>query len=486
MSEKPRRAAAPDPSRLVAAQVLCQVAEKDAFSNLVLPKALRVEQQKNPNFDFRDAAFTSELVYGTIRQQGYLDAILAKFSSRPLSELDVAVLQILRMGAYQLFFMRVPDHAAVGETVDVARHLTTDGPVRMVNAILRSITRATPEQIEDIFAEITDPSANLAARLSHPKWVVDAFDAALSERGYPPTDLAAALEANNQTPQVTLVARPGLTTAADLAEEAEAVLQTSTRQGEISEFAVIIGGGNPASLSSLRAGTSAVQDEGSQLAALLLAEAPIYGTDRRWLDLCAGPGGKSALLGAVAKERGAHVLANEISPHRARLVKKSVQALDNVTVVTSDGRDFAMPSEGAFDRVLIDAPCTGLGSLRRRPESRWRHVEADIDELVSLQRELLRRGIELTRPGGVVAWVTCTPVVAETIDQIDYALSLGNVELMDTVSLAQKQVVVDLDIPEVPTNISGRRAQILRSTLQLWPHRHGTDAMFVALMRKLS
>lgn len=473
-----------DPSRKIAAVVLREVAEQGAFANLVLPKALRAEQSHNRNFDFRDAAFTSELVYGTLRQQGYLDTVLAEFSTRPLDQLDPEVLQLLRLGAYQLLFMRVPDHAAVSETVAVAREILTDGPVKMVNAVLRSITRATPEELADIFDRIGDPTARLAAKYSHPEWIVDATRTALEARGISADELPAALEANNETPKVTLVARPGLITPSELADEAETVLQTGTSQGQLSEYAVVINSGSPAALSSVRAGTAAVQDEGSQLAALLLADAPIEGADQRWLDLCAGPGGKTALLAAIGRRRGARVTANEVVPHRAKLVKSSVQALDNVSVVTSDGRTFAVPEIGGYDRVLIDAPCTGLGSLRRRPESRWRHAPKDVEELVPLQRELLMQGLELTRVGGILGWVTCTPVVDETIAQVDYLLSSGRVELVDATELAQRRSVLELEWPTPPVDASERMRQILESTVQLWPHRHGTDAMFIAILRR--
>ncbi|MFT0763341.1 transcription antitermination factor NusB [Actinomyces sp. F1_1611] len=467
---KPYRAKRPaDPARLLAVRVLLQVEEEGAFANLALPRALRAEQQSNPKFDFRDAAFASELVYGTLRWRGYLDQVLDQFSSRPLTELEPVVWQLLRVGAYQLLFMRVPDHAAVAATVDAARELTTDGPVRMVNAILRSITRA--DDIDQIFAEIPDQDDRLAARYSHPVWMVRSFRRALEARGLPESELVPALAANNSIPKVNLVARPGLIAAQELAQEAEEILQRPTSQGQLSEYAVILDGGDPAALPAVREGRAAVQDEGSQLAALLLAAAPLTGSDRHWLDLCAGPGGKSALLGAVGAERGVDLVANEISAHRARLVEKSVRALANVTVTNLDGRTLPAPSGYRYDRVLIDAPCSGLGSLRRRPESRWRHQPEELAELVPLQRGLLQRGWELTRTGGVIAWVTCTPQVEETLEIVSWALEQGQVETIDTAATARTLTPIELEPGP-------------NQTLQLWPHRHGTDAMFVALLRK--
>ena len=471
----------PDAARRLALEVLEQVERDEAFANLVLPRALRAEQSSNRRFDFRDAAFVSELVYGTIRQQRYLDTVVAHFCSTPLADLDPEVLQILRLGAYQLLFMRVPDHAAVSETVNLARSRTTDGPTRLVNAILRSITRADEQQISDIFAALQGQDEELSARYSHPEWMTAEFRRALTERGFPEDELPQLLAANNATPKVNLVARPGLIDALALAEEAEEVLERASSQGQLSEYAVIIDGGDPAALPAVRSGCAAVQDEGSQLAALLLAEAPLSGPDERWLDLCAGPGGKAALLAALAAKRGAAVTANEVSPHRARLVERSVRALDNVTVTVADGRTLPAPDDGPFDRVLVDAPCSGLGSLRRRPESRWRHLPSDVDELVPLQRGLLQRAIELTRPGGVIAWVTCTPQVEETLGQVEWALGEGRVELLDAIELAEQHTPLEIRPAAAAEAPLGDLAE---KTVQLWPHRHGSDAMFVALLRK--
>lgn len=480
-----------DRARVIAAQVLEEVTCDGAFANLVLPKALRAEQSSNPHFTFRDAAFTSELVYGTLRQRAYLDTVIEHFSTRPLRDLDPIVLEVLRIGVYQLLFMRVPDHAAVAETVDVARQLSTDGPAKMVNAILRSVTRTSPEQIAEIFDSLPSGDTRLAARYSHPIWMVDVFRQALLSRGVDQAELEAqlqaALSANNETPRVNLIARPGLIEPAELAEEVEEVLGRTTSQGVVSEYAVLMDGGDPGALPSLHAGTSAVQDEGSQLAALLLAEAPLQGPDHRWLDLCAGPGGKTALLGALGLPRTVEIVANEVNPKRAGLVKRSVKALSNVEVICSDGRNF--DTKAKFDRVLVDAPCSGLGSLRRRPESRWNHQPDDLEELIPLQRDLLRAGVQMTRAGGVIAYVTCTPDVRETVEQVQWALDHLDVDLIDSGSLAQSHVLIDLGQAEVVAEAAGEAdqgslAQVAAQTVQLWPHLHGTDAMFISLMRK--
>jgi 16S rRNA (cytosine967-C5)-methyltransferase len=244
-----------------------------------------------------------------------------------------------------------------------------------------------------------------------------------------------------------------------------------------SPYGVLSSGGNPADVTAVAEGRAGVQDEGSQLVALALATAPLDGADERWLDLCAGPGGKAALLAALAASRGARLVANERQPHRAELVRRALAGADGVEAVTvADGASPPWPA-GSFDRVLVDAPCTGLGALRRRPEARWRRRPDDLRDLVPLQRVLLDRALDLARPGGIVLYATCSPVLAETRDVLG-SLLVGR----DDVRLG--------DVRALMTATAGLRADLhacegpLAGTAQLWPHRHGTDAMFLALLRR--
>ena len=215
----------------------------------------------------------------------------------------------------------------------------------------------------------------------------------------------------------------------------------------------------------MRSGRAAVQDEGSQLAALLLSRAPLDGPDAAWLDMCAGPGGKAGLLAAVRPE-GVRLTAADRAPHRADLVRSAVAGEDDVEVLTADGTAPPWPA-GSFDRVLLDAPCTGLGALRRRPEVRWRRTPDDVAALVELQTALLDSALASVRVGGVVAYVTCSPHTAETVDVVDPVVERLGVEVVPVAPL----------FPEVPDLDRGDYGQ-------LWPHRHGTDAMFMALLRR--
>ncbi|HEY0640652.1 MAG TPA: transcription antitermination factor NusB, partial [Pseudonocardiaceae bacterium] len=429
---------------------------RDAYANLVLPELLRARRITG-----RDAALATELGYGTCRAAGLLDAVLARCVDRPLAEVDGDLLDALRLGAYQLLRTRVPSHAAVGATVDLVRSTRGRGAGGFVNAVLRRVAeRDEPGWVAALAPDRdTDPVGHLAFATAHPRWIAEVFHEALGGDLGDLGELAAALAADDARPAVHLAARPGVISAEELAAV------TGGEPAPYSPYGVHLDGGNPGDLDVLTDGTAAVQDEGSQLVALALARAPLDGPDGgRWLDLCAGPGGKAALLGALVDLEGGTLDAVERAEHRARLVERACAELP-VTVHVVDGRDSGLP-EGGYDRVLVDAPCTGLGALRRRPEARWRRTPDAVPELTELQDGLLTAALRLVRPGGVVAYVTCSPHPAETTGVVDRAVAAGAVAL-DARPL----------LPGVPD--LGDRPGV-----QLWPHRHGTDAMYCALLRR--
>jgi 16S rRNA (cytosine967-C5)-methyltransferase len=439
-----------DGARLTAYDVLDGVSSRAAYANLLLPQLLRERQLEE-----RDAAFATQLAYGTLRAQGTLDAILAGLVSRPLAELDPRVLDLLRLGAYQLIDLRVPSHAAVDTTVDLTRAIVGTGASGLVNAVLRKV--ATGGDRAQWLATLDgDAGERLALATNHPRWIVDAWRDALGDSS-DEAELEQALLADDAAPEVHLVARR--VDRAALAEESGGV------PGPWSPYAVRLPGGDPGRLAAVRSGAAAVQDEGSQLAALLLTRAPLDGPDAAWLDMCAGPGGKAGLLAAVRPE-GVRLTAADRAAHRAELVRKALAGEDDVEVVAADGT--APPwAQGSFDRVLLDAPCTGLGALRRRPEVRWRRTADDVPPLIALQTALLAGALDSVRVGGVVAYVTCSPHTAETVAVVDAAAARDDVEVLPVAPL----------FPEVPDMARGDYGQ-------LWPHRHGTDAMFMALLRR--
>lgn len=454
--------------------VLRKVSAQDAFANIALPAALR-----EAGLHGRDAAFATELTYGTLRMQGLLDAVIAEAAGRPVDRIDAAVLDALRLGAYQILRTRVDDHAAVNTTVELVKANGEAKAAGFTNGVLRTLTR-TPAEVWErrVTDPIADPLARSALKTSHPTWIAEAFNTALGGTAeHPAEELTDALEADDVRPRVHLAARPGQISGEELA------LVTGGDQGKWSPYAVYLTDGDPGDLDPVKEGLAGVQDEGSQLIALALLRAPVADDHGRWLDLCSGPGGKTAFLASWALGDAARVNAVEPAPHRAKLVRNATRGLP-VTVHEGDGRklaeldglDIPAAAEGTgFDRVLVDAPCTGLGALRRRPEARWRKTPADIAELVSLQRDLLRSALAVTRPGGVVVYSTCSPHPAETREVVR--------------SIADETGAVIEDATALFPELTGE-GTLSNGTLdsapfvQLWPHRHGTDAMFFAVLRR--
>lgn len=441
-----------DPPRQAALDVLRAVSRQDAYANLALPALLRER-----GITGRDAAFATELTYGTCRARGLLDAVIEAAAGRTIDQVDEGLRDPLRLGAYQLLRTRVEPHAALSTTVDAVAVEFDQGRAGFVNAVLRTISRRDEaDWVEELAPPESDRIGRLAFATAHPRWIAQSFSDALGPAG---SELAQVLASDDERPLVHLAARPGRIDAEALAEAVGGTV------GRYSPFAVYLPGGDPGRLEPVRDGLAQVQDEGSQLIARATALAPLQGADEQWLDLCAGPGGKTALLGALAAQRGAHVTAVEVAPHRAELVANATKSLP-VTVVTADGRDSDLAA-ASFDRVLVDAPCTGLGALRRRPEARWRRQPGDIPALVKLQRELLTSAIQLTRPGGVIVYSTCSPHLAETVGVVSDAV--------------RRYAVSAEDARAVFPGVAGLGDA---DAVQLWPHRHGTDAMFTALLRK--
>ena len=448
MADRPRRRK-PDRARRLAFDVLRSVHADGAYANLALT-ALLAER----GLTGRDAAFATELVAGTCRLQGSYDVVIAAAADRALNSFQPAVLDLLRLGAHQVLSLRVPVHAAVAAMVDLAAATVGERVTGLTNAVLRRVAAHDLEGWYDRLSAGLDDRDALALRTAHPRWVVDAFADLL-----PPDELEQALAADNRNPEVTLAVRPGL------AEVDELVLAGAS-PARLSPYAARWSG-SPTELPAVREGRAGVQDEGSQLVAwgLTRADAPAG----PWLDLCAGPGGKSALLAGLAAATGSRLVSVEPSAHRADLVAAGLRAYppdQRPLVLQADGTRPAW-TPGSFARVLVDVPCSGLGALRRRPESRWRRSPTDVEQLHPLQTALLSSALDAAAPGGVVAYVTCSPHRHETVDVVEEVLAdRPDVERLPASSL----------LPDVPEAGLG-------DFLQLWPHRHGTDAMFAAYLR---
>ncbi|MEV7694385.1 transcription antitermination factor NusB [Microbacterium sp. NPDC089189] len=450
-----------DPRR-VAYATLRAVDESEAYANLLLPVEI-----DRAGLDTQDAALATELTYGTLRRQGTYDAIIALAAGRDIQAIDPDVRDALRLGVHQLLSTRIASHAAVHETVALVREVAGQSATGFANAVLRRISRDTPgEWMGRIEQAARSDDERIGLVHSHPVWILRAFRRALAAEGRA-DEIDDLLRADNASPRVSLAVLPGLATRpADLAPT------------QYSPVGAQLPGGDPERIVTASGGRIRVQDEGSQLVALALPAATPIRPGERWLDLCAGPGGKTALLAAEALRHGAALEANEISHTRAGLVRRALAGVPaEVPVSEEDGRDRAHATPGGYDRILVDAPCTGLGALRRRPEARWRKSPNDVTELVDLQRDLVAAALTALRPGGVLAYVTCSPHLAETTGVVaDVLRTAGDdVEELDARAVLQSVSRTPLDLP-APSSGSGRA--------QLWPHRHGTDAMFISLLRR--
>ncbi|CAN2238555.1 transcription antitermination factor NusB [Candidatus Planktophila versatilis] len=447
---KPRRdtfkSPKPDAPRVLVFDLLTEVNRNGGYSNLLLPQALSAS-----NFEMRDKGFVTELLYGTLRMQGRHDYILQQVSDRPLSEVDTGIVDICRMGVHQLFEMRVATHAAVSATVELARKVIGESKASFVNAILRKVSSHALEQWLEPTSFITDPIARLAIRYSHPEWIVSAYFDLLKDLDRVEEELAV----NNVPAMPTLVAWPGDSTQSELVDLGGVATEYSPYGARFD--------GAPGMLEVIRHRKAGVQDEGSQLVAHIFSLATKDSVSL--LDLCAGPGGKAALLAHLANVNGQEFTANEISEARAKLVKN---VIGKFPVQVGDGREIA--SHGyTYDAILADVPCTGLGALRRRPEVRWRRTVQDLRGLLVLQRELSDAAISVLNPGGVFGYATCSPHFSETSAEVLRILK-------DHPELEQMDIA-----PFIPSNLYGATRD---KSLSLWTSKHGTDAMFLALFRK--
>lgn len=430
------------PARRAAYDVLHEIGAEGAYANLALSQRL-----SGSDMSAADRGLATDLVYTTLRRRATLDAVLAKASSRPLSKVDPRVTDVLRLATTEHMYLNKPAHAVVDNAVRLTQAVGATSAKGFVNAILRKVTAKSPEQL---VAEATDglaPDAQDEVRYSHPGWVIRAFRDVLGSAEVP--DL---LAADNEPPPVTLVARPARINRDELPGEPT----------PFSPWGTYLDGGDPGAIPAVRDGRAGVQDLGSQLMVLVLSRAKIDGPDDAWLDMCAGPGGKAALMADLVD---GSLVCVEQHPHRARLVEQALRRTPGrVQVVVGDAAEI----EGSFSRVLLDAPCSGLGVLRRRPEARWRRQPSDIPDLNLTQRRLLNHALDVCRPGGVVAYVTCSPHLAET-DLIVEDVLRGRDDVVQEDAPAL--------LPEVPDCADGL-------AIRLWPHRHNTDGMYLALLRR--
>lgn len=433
-------------AREVAVSVVHRVLAENAYANLLLPGEIT-----KARLDPRDAALATEICYGTLRKLGFYEQIIESQLRKGNKELSAKVSAILLTGTHQILAMRVPDHAAVSEAVDIAKKMQPAAS-GLVNAVLRKVLAKTEDEWT-----IQLGIAKEGIISAHPAWIVEAFKGALKISGQSDSeeDLQALLDADNLAPAVDIAILGG--------ENKLESLRYSPIGGRWP-------GGPIQNNAQILAGNWRVQDQGSQLVALALAKVDSVSSGEKWLDMCAAPGGKTAILASASEFDGVEITANEIHEARSALMKKSLQNFENLKFTTKDGTFFEDIPE-TFDRILLDAPCSGLGSLRRRPESRWRKKPSDLPNLRGTQEKLLNAALTALKPGGYLAYVTCSPHLAETKLQVERVSD--RVKFLDSRTELNK-------IAREPLF-----AETGVGPAWLWPHIHGTDAMFISLMQKL-
>lgn len=449
----------PITARSVALNLLNKVTFEDSYANLVMPTLL--EEAK---LNSRDSALAQELAFSTIRWQLTYDFILNQVSSRPVDEIDASVLNALRLGCHQLLKMRIPPHAAINETVNLIRAVVGEKAVGFANGVLRRVSEKSFDQWIDIAEDKAKSKIEfLSIQYSHPEWIVRALTQALTVDGLS-DQIEDLLASDNHPAFVNLVALPGLSKVSDFENE-------NVRPNTFSPYGFSIESGNPGDIVEVRTGVARVQDEGSQIAAMALTAFNDVKPGEKWLDMCAGPGGKAALLAAIASQSNIALVANEVQEHRAKLVANALSAFSNVEISILDGRSFGEHEPDTYDRIIVDAPCSGLGALRRRPEARWRKSSEDLKTLTQLQFELLESASKALKKGGSLLYVTCSPHLSETTAIIDKAQRVLGLRVLDLTSQLNSKFM-DNSLP------AGRK------TVQLYTHRDNTDCMFMAMLTK--
>jgi 16S rRNA (cytosine967-C5)-methyltransferase len=447
--------AAPD-ARALAWSILQRVeggAYADALIGRRLPDAGMAE---------RDRGLATRLVYGTLAWQGYLDHILAVCARRRPESLDTPVRTLLRMALYQICFLsRVPDFASVDTAVELAKGYRGGAAAGLVNAVLRRA--AVGWQGIRFPARDAGIVAHLATRLSHPRWLVARWVEAFGAE-----ETAALLRANNEAAPTVLRAHAGRDDPDRLLERLRAAGHTVRRCAYSPLGLELEPSGSPEQLPGHAEGTFSIQGEASQLVGFLVGAA----AGERVLDACAAPGGKTTQLAELMQDQG-EVVAVDISTRGIERVRRMAHrlGLSCIRPIVGDLRHWAPPdAERLFDRVLVDAPCTGLGTLRQHPELKWRRTPENVAVLAQVQGELLERAATLVRPGGTLVYATCTLTAEENEQQV--------------ARLHTRHPEFGIDDPRPWLPPSARALVGTDDVLRTFPHRHGLDGFFAVRLKR--
>jgi 16S rRNA (cytosine967-C5)-methyltransferase len=441
----------------MALMVLKEVDEDGAYSNIALNRIL---EKQHPGK--LDRSFTTELVYGTLRNLNTLDWMLTHYLKQPMEKQTSWVRNILRLGTYQIVFMdRVPDSAAVNESANLAGRYAHSGAVSFVNGVLRNLARGYKNIKYPDYER--DPVAHIALHYAHPVWLVRRW---LKEYG--PDGAIALCRADNAAAPNTIRTNTLKITRDSLAERLSGEGVDAHATGFAPEGLNIAGFLSLHGFKPFEEGLFQVQDESSMLVGHAVSPAP----GSFVLDAAGAPGGKATHLAQLMGDRGT-VMAADIHPHKLKLIEDNCSRLgiSCVHAFQADAGDFSGELSGRADYVLVDAPCSGLGVLRRRPDSRWRRTPEQIPELLELQRRILNSSARCLRPGGVLVYSTCTLAEEENSLQVERFINEHNDFMMDDLR------------PFLPKGLDSAQT-MAGGYLQLLPHIHGTDGFFIARMQK--
>ena len=404
----------------------------------------------------RDAALATQLCFGVLQNQMLLDFYLTKFSNIPLKRMEGKVVQTLRLEAYQMLFLtRIPHSAAVNSAVTLVKtHCKNPRAAGMVNGILRSMERSL--QNMPVIPQ-GDPVAYLSTLYSHPEWLVKEFILSLGEE-----ETAQMLAADNSQPPTAVMVNTTRTTAETLKAMLEADHVEAEPHPWLENCLLLSRTGDLERLEAFQQGLFYVQDPASRLSVLAAGAKP----GMRVLDCCAAPGGKS-FAAAIAMENQGEIISCDLHPHKKKLIQAGADrlGLTIITPKTADGKVFRPEWERAFDLVLVDAPCSGLGVIRKKPDIRYKDP-APLADLPAVQLDILRNAARYVRPGGTLMYSTCTLLYRENGEVVETFLAENK---------AYKAEAFTLPGPVGP---------VQSGSVTLWPHRHGTDGFFISKMRR--
>lgn len=422
-----------------------EIEEKSLYANIAVPRFLRSLKMSDG-----DNSRVTDLVMGTYRWKLFLDAIIEIAAARSLEKIQADLIPILRMGAYELIFGKTTKEILVSEWVNEAFRLCGNQVKGFSNAILRRVSERDFAQWQEKISKEFEGQDNIF--YSHPEWIIKKFEELISDRA----ELIELLKVNNTPPVNWRVTKNKVGNQAALSPLAEVA-----RASDLTKLASGVS-------NNLR-----IQDAASQAAAYLLANFDVKTNETNWLDVCAAPGGKAATMAQERLNAGIKISVFDVHPHKKELMDSNLKNFSNIEVQIADSR-LKPWGDQKFDRILLDAPCTGLGAIRRRAESRWKKTPVQIKELTDTAKEIFDAASKSLKPGGYIEYVVCSPILEETDDFVVWVKN--NYSNLTLINPQEYLSIFD-------TDKSDEFVTLCETGLRFWPHKHQTDAMFICLFQ---